>query len=185
MKRTLLIIAAATLSLAACSKKAETPAPAGETVTASSPVAKAVPGYEKKETYFKLPLAAGGGDLDLAAYSGKPVMFMFFTETCPYCRKAGPAVEKLNKTFGPKGLNVMGICIQDDAQAALNFGRSLGITFPLAYNGRPVYKAYKAQGVPYIYLLDKTHKIYNVWEGYDESYDPEMVKAITALLAKK
>ncbi|MBI5743053.1 MAG: redoxin domain-containing protein [Elusimicrobia bacterium] len=168
MKRTLLIIAAATLSLAACSKKAETPAPAGETVT-----------------YFKLPLAAGGGDLDLAAYAGKPVMLMFFTETCPYCRKAGPAVEKLNKTFGPKGLNVMGICIQDDAQAALNFGKSLGITFPLAYNGRPVYKAYKAQGVPYIYLLDKTHKIYNVWEGYDESYDPEMVKAITALLAKK
>ncbi|MCM2267948.1 MAG: TlpA family protein disulfide reductase [Elusimicrobiales bacterium] len=185
MKTSFLSLAAAALLLGACGKK-EQPAPAQEqaAVTAQAPIT-AAPAYQKNDSYFKLPLASGKGDLDLAAYAGKPVLFMFFTETCPFCRKAAPAVERLHKTYGPRGLNVMGICIQEDPEAALNFAKSLGVTFPLAYKGRPVYKAYKAQGVPYIYLLDKTHKLYDVWEGYDEAYDPVMVKAIETVLAKK
>lgn len=186
MNKKLLTITALTLALAACGKK-EQPAPAepaGQSVTAQAPVT-AAPAYNKKETYFNLPLAGGKGRLDLATYAGKPVMFMFFTETCPFCRKAAPAVEKFHQAYGPKGLNVMGICIQDDAQAALDFAKSLGVTFPLAYKGRPAYQAYKAQGVPYIYLLDKDHKVYDVWEGYDPSYDPSMLKAIETVLAKK
>lgn len=141
--------------------------------------------YQKRATYFNLPLAAGGGNLDLSDYAGKPVMFMFFTETCPFCRKAAPTIEAMHRTYGSKGLNVMGICIQEDPEAALNFAKSLGVTFPLAYKGRPVYKAYKAQGVPYIYLLDREHKVYDVWEGYDHAYDAPMTEAVEALLAKK
>lgn len=167
---------------------AEAPAPAQERPsTAVSGRSEILPEaeYQKRGTYFRLPLAAGKGDLDLAAYAGKPVLFMFFTETCPFCRKAAPAVENLHKTYGPKGLNVLGICIQEDPEAAVNFAKSLGVTFPLAYKGRPVYKAYKAQGVPYIYLLDREHKLYDVWEGYDHAYDAPMTKAVEALLAKK
>lgn len=185
MKNRLLTIAALALALAACGKEEQpAPEPGGTSVTAQAPVTSAA-AYDKKETYFSLPLASGQGTLDLAAYAGKPVMFMFFTETCPFCRKAAPAVERLHKTYGPKGLNVMGICIQDDPQAAIEFAKSLNVTFPLAYKGRAVYKAYKAQGVPYIYLLDKNHKVYDVWEGYDASYDPMMLKAVETVLAKK
>lgn len=185
MKKTLFSLAAASLLLAACGKK-EQPAPEtqAQAVTGEAKIAPAA-AYSKGDTYFKLPLATAKGDLDLADYAGKPVLFMFFTETCPFCRKAAPAVENLHKTYGPKGLNVMGICIQEDPEAAVNFAKSLGVTFPLAYKGRPVYKAYKAQGVPYIYLLDRQHKLYDVWEGYDHAYDAPMTKAVEALLAKK
>lgn len=185
MKKTLFSLAAASLLLAACGKK-EQPAAQEQpqAVTGQSAIAPAAD-YQKKDTYFKLPLAEGKGDLDLASYAGKPVMVMFFTETCPYCRKAAPAMEALHKTYGPKGLNVMGICTQEDPEAAINFGKSLGVTFPLAYKGRPAYKAYKARGVPYIYLLDRQHKVYDVWEGYDHVYDASMTTAVETLLAKK
>lgn len=183
MKKTLLSLAAAALVLAACGEK-ERPAADSADQAAGTARAAETGAYEKKDTYFKLP-SASGGDLDLAAYAGKPVMVMFFTETCPYCRKAAPTIEKLYKAYGPKGLATLGICIEDGADAPLNFAKSLGLTFPMAYKGRPVYQSYKAQGVPYIYLLDGRHRIHDVWEGYDESYDPQMTKSVEALLANK
>lgn len=133
---------------------------------------------------FRVP-GAKGGEIDLSSYAGKPVLFMFFTEGCPYCRTAGPALEKLSKNYGPKGLSVLGVNLDDDKEAALNFARDLAITFPLAYNGRDAYRAYKARGVPYIYLIDGDRALVDVWEGYDESYDPMMKSAIEALLAAK
>lgn len=133
---------------------------------------------------FRLP-GADGGTIDLASYAGKPVLFMFFTENCPYCRAAGPALEKLSKQYGPKGLAVLGICIEDGKEAALNFSRDLGITFPVAYKGHEPYRAYRARGVPYIYLVDPRGRLYDVWEGYDESYLPSMKTAIEKLLAEK
>lgn len=133
---------------------------------------------------FRLPGAAGG-EIDLAAYAGKPVMFMFFTENCPYCRTAGPALEEFHKAYGPKGLAVLGICIEREKEAALNFARDLGVTFPLAYDGREPYRAYRARGVPYIYLIDAKGGLYDVWEGYDESYLPSMKAATEKLLSAK
>ncbi|OGS13674.1 MAG: hypothetical protein A2285_10720 [Elusimicrobia bacterium RIFOXYA12_FULL_57_11] len=152
--------------------------------TASPAASAAKSAYIKKDTYFKLP-AVAGGDIDLASYAGKPIMFMLFTETCPYCRRAAPSLEKIHKTYGPKGLAVLGLCTQDSAQAAKNFAADLGTTFPLAYDGRPVYQQYRAQGVPYIFLLNAQHEVVAVWPGYDRSFDPQMVKAVEAELAKK
>lgn len=133
---------------------------------------------------FRVP-GAKGGEIDLSAYAGKPVLFMFFTEGCPYCRIAGPALEKLSKNYGPKGLTVIGVSIEEEKEAALNFAKDLNISFPLAYDGRDAYRAYRARGVPYIYLVDGDRKIYDVWEGYDESYAPMMKSAIETLLAAK
>lgn len=131
---------------------------------------------------FRLP-GAEGGEIDLASYAGKPVLFMFFTEGCPYCRAAGPALEKFHRTYGPAGLTVLGISIEEEKGAALNFARDLGVTFPLAYGGREPYRAYRARGVPYIYLIDAQGRLYDVWEGYDESYFPEIKSAVEKLLA--
>jgi thiol-disulfide isomerase/thioredoxin len=174
MKRSILALTAVLFVLAACGKK-EQPAVQADSQT---------PGYTQKDTYFKLPNAAGG-EIDLAAYAGKPVLVMFFTETCPYCRKAAPFIQKVSAAYAPKGLGVIGICLQDDPRAALNFASELGVTFPLAYKGKEISRNYRTQGVPYIYALTRQHEIYDVWEGYDEQYDQSIVKAIGTVLGKK
>jgi peroxiredoxin len=194
MTNKLILTAAAALLLTACGGKKEAPAAAQDTAAttaqeikapaAQSAKTPAAPAYVKKDTYFKLPNAAGG-EVDLAAYAGKPVLVMFFTETCPYCRKAAPFIQKVSAAFGPKGLAVVGICVQDSAQAATNFAGDFGITFPLAYKGKDISRNYKTQGVPYIYLLTGGHEIYDVWEGYDPQYDAPITKAVETLLAKK
>ncbi|OGR95675.1 MAG: hypothetical protein A2016_04080 [Elusimicrobia bacterium GWF2_62_30] len=155
------------------------------TITAVVKTEKAPPAgsYVKRHSYFKLPSVAGG-EIDLADHAGKPVMVMFFTETCPYCRKAAPYLEKIYQAYKPK-ITVIGVCIQDDPQAPKNFAADLGTTFPMVYGGRDLYRQYKAQGVPFIYLLDKEHEPKKVWPGFTDSFYPEMTAIIDSLLAAK
>lgn len=189
MSNTILSLAAAALLFSACGKKSE-PAPAAPPAAQETAVPAAVPApagakpYVKKDTYFALPNSAGG-QIDLASYAGKPVLVMFFTETCPYCRKAAPFIQQVAASYGPKGLGVIGICVQDSAQAANNFAADFALTFPVAYKGKEISRNYRTQGVPYIYLLTAEHEIYDVWEGYDQRYDASIQKAIETVLAKK
>lgn len=173
----------ATIPAAAATVEAR---PAGETGSgekrpAVPPAKEAKKAYEKKETWFSLPNIAGGR-IDLADYGGKAVMVMFFTESCPYCRKAAPFMEKINKEYKAGGLNVLGISLNRTPAYPIEFGKRFNLTFPLAYEGGPVARQYNAQGVPFIFLLKKDHTVYNVWAGYDESFDEEIKSGITAAL---
>ena len=190
MKNTRLIsfvLAAAVIGGFACKKKEAPPAavtePGGQTIAATVKTSRIAQGYARKSTYFKLP-DISGGDIDLASHAGKPVLVMFFTETCPYCRKAAPFIEKVHLAYTKKGLNVVGICIQDDPEAPRGFARDLATTFSLAYKGRKIYKDYKAQGVPFIYLLDRNHEIHEMWGGYSPEYDAEIIAKVEEALTK-
>lgn len=184
MKKILTVISAA-LALSACGEKEGTVNAAPQPSPAAIAVPAPDPGYKPdKDTYFKLPLVSGG-ELDLASYSGKPVMVMFFTETCPYCRKAAPFVEKLHETYSGKGLNVVGINIRDSRQSAINFAEDFGLTFPMTYAGKGPYGLYKAQGVPYLYLLNRDHKVHKFWAGYTPEYDQSIFEAADTVLADK
>lgn len=187
MSNKIIALTAAAMLFSACGmieEQAEQPQAQEAAPTAAAPAAEGSAPYAKKDTYFRLPNAAGG-EIDLAAYAGKPVLLVFFTETCPYCRKAAPFMQKAASTYGTKGLNTIGICTQDSAQSALNFASDFGLTFPVAYKGKEIASNYRTRGVPYIYLLTQAHEIYDVWEGYDERYDPSILKAIETVLAKK
>jgi len=138
--------------------------------------------YQRKNTWFQLPNASGG-EIKLEYYKGKPVMIMFYTETCPYCRKAAPALEALHKKYSEKGLAVIGLCSESDKEAAIRFSQSLGTTFPMAYEAQRTARKYGVQGVPYIFLLDKNHEVAEVWPGFSSEYANEMENAINKALA--
>lgn len=179
------MLAVTIASACACKKKetppADTKPDTGKTITAVVKAEKVAPGYTRKASYFRLPTIAGK-DIDLAASAGKPVLIMFFTETCPYCRKAAPFIERVYKTYTKKGLVVAGICIQPDPEAGKAFAQDLATTFPIAYDGRKIYKNYKAQGVPFIYLLNSSHDIHEMWGGYSPEYDAEIIEKVEAVL---
>lgn len=159
----------------AMEKAAEASVEATPAVTAS--------GYVKGPTYFNLP-EHKGGRLDLAAHAGKPVFVMFFTETCPYCRKAAPFVQSVNSEYGGKGLAVMAAAHEKEAAPAARFVKDFGITFPVAYDAAATARTYQTRGVPYLFLLDREHKVYNLWAGYDASFDKEIRAAIEEVLGK-
>lgn len=133
--------------------------------------------FKKKNTHFSVP-AVEGGEINLADFGGKPVLFMFYTQDCPYCIKAAPALEKAHKEYAEKGLVVLGLCTESEKEAAVNFAAKQKTTFAMGYDARDAFRKYGAQGVPFIYLLDKNHEIVAVWPGYSAAFDSLIKEAV-------
>ena len=112
--RKIFFAAAMIAAAAACGKKEQPVPPSPAEAQAAQPApskngqAKAPQAYKRTDAYFRLP-SASGGEIDLASYAGRPVLLMFFTETCPFCRKAAPFIESVNKKYSDRGLAVIGI----------------------------------------------------------------------------
>lgn len=137
--------------------------------------------YVKNENYFVLPSYLGK-NIDLKDYAGRPVLIMFFTENCPYCRKAAPFIEKMYQKYSQSGLGVIGILVEDSSEGAKRFASDFNLSFPIAYNGSQIAKNYHVQGVPFIFLLDRNHNVYDTWIGYDPSYDADIDVTIEKVL---
>lgn len=130
-------------------------------------------------TAFTLPTVSGA---PVSPAPGRPVLLFFFTEDCPYCRKAAPFVRRTAEKYGAR-LAVIGVCEEEEAQAAERFAADFSLTFPVAYKGRETAAAYRANGAPYLYLLDAGLKVYDTWGGYSPDYDARIEAGIEKLLA--
>ena len=140
------------------------------------------PAYVKKDTYFSLN-GYDGVNVDLASYAGKPVLVMFFTSYCPYCKFAAPVMQHISETYGPKGLAVLGISTENAPEKARDFAQKYKLSFPIVVGGKPVSVAYKAHGVPNFYLLDSSHDVAGKWLGYDDGDEKTFSAAIEKVLS--
>src|SRR5437773_1119658 len=53
-----------------------------------------------------------GADVDLASYKGQVVMFVNVASKCGYTKQYAP-LEQLHEKYGPKGLVVVGVPVND------------------------------------------------------------------------
>ncbi|MGZ6125149.1 MAG: redoxin domain-containing protein, partial [Myxococcales bacterium] len=61
---------------------------------------------------FKLR-ARGGGEIDLAALRGKPVLVNFWATWCPPCREEMPSLTKLAQAFDPQSFEVVTVSVDE------------------------------------------------------------------------
>ena len=102
----------------------------------------------------------------LDRYRGKVVLVNLWATWCPPCREEMPALEKLYRELGPRGLVVLGIDQGESRTAAANFGSKLGVTFPLLVDdGQQYGRAYAAQGLPTSIVVDRGGKIVKGVDG--------------------
>jgi thiol-disulfide isomerase/thioredoxin len=178
MKKTILI-ASAVLFFYACGKNKENQ-PNAEINSESQNNVQSE--YKKNEYYFKLPGIEK--EIDLKDYANKPVLVMFFTENCPYCRKATPFIKSVYEKYKGK-IEVIGITLGTSLETLKDYKKEFNIEFDLAYKGKVHAAKYHVQGVPTIILLNKKHDPYNNWIGYDESYKEDINKNIEEVIKEK
>ena len=106
-----------------------------------------------------------GKQVSLAGYTGKVVLVQFLHTTCPHCQAAARLYNKLQKEYGPRGLQVTGVAFNDEAEGqpdvVRSFAESNGVEFPvgvarkdtvLNYLGISVLSRF---AVPQIVIIDR------------------------------
>lgn len=73
-----------------------------------------------------------GQIVKLSSLKGSPVLVEFFMTTCQHCQQSAASVEKMLRTYGPKGLKIVAV-VTDDAQRLgfPEFRQKFGATYPM------------------------------------------------------
>jgi thiol-disulfide isomerase/thioredoxin len=92
----------------------------------------------------------------LADYKGKVVLLNVWATWCEPCRVEMPSIEKLHREFGPHGLSVVAISVDDPGaeQRIRDFVKELGLTFEVLHDPKQVTtRNYQITGYPETFLI--------------------------------
>ena len=134
------------------------------------------------------PLGAtdfAGKPLSLDSLKGKVVLLDFWATWCAPCRKSMPDLEALHAKFGPRGLVVLGVSV-DEAKAQkkardLVTKKKFGYRFAFDRADDPAWVRFGVQAIPAAFLLDADGQIVAQWTGIPGDV-AEMEEKISALL---
>lgn len=101
-----------------------------------------------------------GKDFKLSDAKGKPVLLIFITTWCPSCRSEIPHYKEIYETYGKRGLEVVGIDIEESKNKVSSFAAKNQIPYRtlLDEKGR-VAGAYDITGIPTMVLINREGKV--------------------------
>lgn len=107
-----------------------------------------------------LPTLNGESTLKLSELKGKVVLVNFWASWCGACVSELPSMERLYSRLKDKGLVILAIGIDDQAESLSEFQRKFGLTFPVVVDKDGEVKArYKLSGVPESFVVDRAGKL--------------------------
>jgi thiol-disulfide isomerase/thioredoxin len=108
---------------------------------------------------FSLP-ALDGQTLHLADLRGKAVLVNFWATWCGPCKIEMPWFVELQKQYGPQGLEIVGVALDDSGKEAISkFAQETGVNYPILLGTDKVGDAYQVQGLPTTYYLGRDGRI--------------------------
>jgi cytochrome c biogenesis protein CcmG/thiol:disulfide interchange protein DsbE len=115
---------------------------------------------------FTRPLVSETGSLSLSQYQGKAVVVNFWASWCTACRSEVPQLEGLWRSYRGRGVQLVGVDYEDRRSAAINFARSLGMSYPSVLDpDGSVGDAYGIFGLPTTYIIAPDGRIRYVVNG--------------------
>ena len=123
---------------------------------------------------LKLP-ARGGGDVDLSAFRGRPVLVNFWATWCPPCREEMPSLSRMAQTFEPQSLEVVAVSVDDGWEPIDRFLTGQRIPFRVVWDeGGKTSRAWGTTRYPESYLLDRDGKLRLKFVGPRNWMDPNV-----------
>ena len=116
--------------------------------TAKSLIGKHAPEFTRTDL--------NGGKIDLARFRGKVVLLDFWATWCASCQVEMPAFIQWQRQYGPRGLQVIGISVDDDPALARRLVAKLQLNYPVAMGDEKLGEIYGGVlGLPLTYLIDR------------------------------
>ncbi|MFQ5735471.1 MAG: TlpA family protein disulfide reductase [Thermodesulfobacteriota bacterium] len=96
----------------------------------------------------------------LDSVKGKPVVLNFWASWCGPCKLEAPTLQRAYETFGPYGVEFIGVAVDDTEQGAREFVKRFGLTFRTALDSTgEIMSLYRIYGVPKTYIIGKDGKV--------------------------
>ena len=113
-------------------------------------------GQERKAPPLALR-TVGGRALRLSDYRGKVVLLNFWATWCPPCRAEMPDLIRLQREYGPRGLQVIGVTYPPERLARVRgFTRRLKVNYPVALGTSATRASFTAdETLPLTVIIDR------------------------------
>jgi len=102
-----------------------------------------------------------GKTVRLSDYRGKAVLLNFWATWCPPCKIEMPWFVELQKQYGPAGLQILGVAMDDGSPKEIAaFAKEMGVNYPVLIGKEAVGDAYG--GIPYLpvsFFIDRNGKV--------------------------
>jgi peroxiredoxin len=97
-----------------------------------------------------------GKSVDLKNFRGKVVLLNFWATWCAPCQLEMPAFAAWQRQYGPDGLQVIGISMDDDATPVVGLVAKLKLNYPVLMGDANLGRQYGGVlGLPLTYLIDR------------------------------
>jgi cytochrome c biogenesis protein CcmG, thiol:disulfide interchange protein DsbE len=107
-----------------------------------------------------------GQRLDLANYRGKVVLLDFWATWCAPCREEIPHFIALQDKYRERGLQVIGISMDDGPKPVQEFCREFKMNYPVAVGTEQIAEAYGGvYGLPVTFLIDRNGRVAAKYTG--------------------
>lgn len=124
-----------------------------------------IPEAERGEAISFAGTTEGGDQISSVEFAGEVLVVNFWYAACAPCRAEAPDLQELSAAYDGKGAQFIGVNVYDQADTALSFNETYGITYPsildvqdgavkLAFTGTVPPKA-----VPTTIVLDKEGRV--------------------------
>jgi peroxiredoxin len=102
-----------------------------------------------------------GQTVHLADFHGKAVLLNFWATWCQPCKIEMPWFEEMQKQYGPQGLQVVGIAMDDAPKEDIaKFAKAMDVNYPILLGKESVGDAYGGvQFLPSTFFIDRDGKI--------------------------
>lgn len=111
---------------------------------------------------FELKVLEGQGKtLTLSSLKGKAVLVNFWATWCEPCKVEMPWLINLQKKYGPQGLQIVGIAMDDTSEKTISeFTHKMGVNYPVVIGTEKVADLYGGiDGMPTLFFVDRSGKI--------------------------
>jgi thiol-disulfide isomerase/thioredoxin len=127
-------------------------------------------------------VAVDGREVDLTKLRNKVVLLDFWATWCPPCRKEAPKLVAAYKKLNSRGLEIVGVSLDQSKESLLAFIKEHGMTWPQYFDGKgwnnEISSRFGIDAIPAKWLIDKQGNVVTKNVGDD------LEKEVERLLAK-
>lgn len=124
-----------------------------------------------------------GRPVDLSSYRGKVVLLTFWATWCAGCQIEMPHFVQWQTRYGPEGLQILGVSMDDEGTPVAAFTRKRHVNYPILMGDAALGTAYGGVlGLPVTFLIDRKGNVAARYKG--EASLPAMEREMQRLLSE-